>query len=352
VLAVAAAVAGHLLLPESKDPPEGRSDLRGQLFAALTLAATTFALIDGQEAGFGAPRVVAAWALAAVAAVLFVRGERRQEEPVIDMSLLRDRRVAAGLLAAATSSFALFAVLLLVSLDLQVVGDYSGLQTAGMFAPMTLAMVAAGPLGGRLVARMGPLPPLVGGLSLSAVACAWVDLVLVRPVPVVPTIAALTVMGAGFGLVVAPMVGTVLARVPARRSGMGAAAVTAAREVGGVMGVATLGAIVNGMLFANLTHRLVDHGIPLSYRQVVIDAVRRGTALPTDTTPPDAPFIERYIAEIRQNVIDRTVDAGKAAYVDSVRTALLVAVGVLLAGAIGVALLLRHASPDTPETVG
>jgi DHA2 family multidrug resistance protein-like MFS transporter len=295
--------------------------------------------------------VVIAWVVAAVAVVLFVTGERRQEEPVIDMALLRDPRVAAGLLAAAASSFALFAVLLLVSLDLQVVGDFSGLATAGIFAPMTLAMVVAGPLGGRLVARVGPLLPLAGGLTISAVACAWLDLVLTRPVPVASTIAALTVMGVGFGLVVAPMVGTVLARVPARRSGMGAAAVTAAREVGGVMGVATLGAIVNGILFTNLTHRLVDHGIPLSYRRVVVDAVRNGTPLPTDTTPPDAPFVERYLAEIRQNVIDRTVDAGKAAYVDSVRTALLVAIGVLLAGAIGVALLLRHTGRDTPTTV-
>jgi MFS family permease len=259
--------------------------------------------------------------------------------------------VAAGLIAAAASSFALFAVLLLVSLDLEIVGEFSGLETAAIFAPMTLAMVVAGPLGGRLVARVGPAPPLVGGLSLSAVACGWLDLVLVRPVPVVSTAAALTLMGAGFGLVVAPMVGTVLARVPARRSGMGAAAVTAAREVGGVLGVATLGAIVNGLLFANLTRRLVDHEIPLSYRQVVVDAVRGGAPLPTDTTPPDASFLQRYLAEIRQNVIDRTVDAGKAAYVDSVRTALLVAVGVLLAGAVGVFLLLRHTEADTPTTV-
>src|SRR4051812_5323989 len=162
VLAAAAAVAGALLLPESADPPGGRADLRGQLFAALTLVATTFALIDGQDRGFGAPRVLVAWVVAAAAAVLFVLAERRQDEPVVDLRLLRDRRVAAGLLAAATSTFALFAVLLLVSLDLQIVGEFSGLATAGVFAPMTLAMVVAGPVGSRMVARFGPAPPLVG----------------------------------------------------------------------------------------------------------------------------------------------------------------------------------------------
>ncbi|MDQ1705040.1 MAG: hypothetical protein QOF18_1406 [Frankiaceae bacterium] len=349
--AAAAAVVGAALLPESSDPPRGRADLRGQVFAALTLAATTYALIDGQDRGFAAPRVLLAWGVAAAAVLAFVRVERRQDEPVIDLRLLRDRNAAAGLLAAATSTFALFSVLLLVSLDLEIVGSFSGLRTAAVFAPMTAAMVVAGPLGGRWVARHGPAPPLVSGLLLAAVSCAGLDAVLRRPVPLVPTIVTLTAMGLGFGLVVAPMVGTVLARVPARRSGMGAAAVTAAREVGGVVGVAVLGAIVNGLLFANLTRRLGDLGIPVSYRKIVVDAVRGGVPLPKQP-PPHGSFLERYLAAIKQSVIDKTVDAGKAAYVDSLRTALLVAVGVLLSGAVGVALLLRHTERDTPTAVG
>jgi hypothetical protein len=159
-------------------------------------------------------------------------------------------------------------------------------------------------------------------------------------------------MGLGFGLVVAPMVGAVLARVPARRSGMGAAAVTAAREVGGVLGVAVLGAVVSGLLFTHLTRRLVESRIPLRFRQDVVDAVRGGAPVPTVTTPPNASFVQRYVAAIKQGFIDRAVDAGKAAYVDSVRTALIVAIGVLVAGAIGVVVLLRHTDADTPTAVG
>jgi hypothetical protein len=154
-------------------------------------------------------------------------------------------------------------------------------------------------------------------------------------------------MGAGFGLVVAPVVGTVLARVPGRRSGMGAAAVTAAREMGGVLGIAVLGAIVNGLLISGLTSRLVDLGIPVSYRSIVIDAVRHGSPLPKPVVP-HGNFLERTIQAIKQHLTDQTVDAGKAAYVDSLRTALIVAVCVLAAGAVAVWLLLRNAekNPD------
>jgi MFS family permease len=348
VAAAAAAALGAARLTESADPVSGRAGLRGQVFAALTLAASTYALIDGQNRGFGAGRVVLAWVVAAAALVALVLVERRNDEPVIDLSLLRDRRVAAGLLAAGTSTFALFAVLLLVSLDLEIVGEFSGLGTAASFAPMTLAMVTAGWLGGRWVARSGPAPPLVGGLLIAAAACAVLDLQLRRPVPVGPTVTALTVMGLGFGFVVAPMVGTVLTRVPARRSGMGAAAVTAAREVGGVVGVAVLGAVVNGLLFTNLTHRLVELGIPLSYRELVVDSVRHGAPIPTEVPPGS--LLERYLGGLYQTVVDRTVDAAKDAYVDSLQAALWVAVGVLVAGAVGVWLLLRHTEPENTPT--
>src|SRR4051812_38202854 len=369
VAAVAAGAVGAALLPESADPVQGRGDLRGQACLAVALATTTFALIDGQDRGFGSAPVVTAWVIAAAALVGFLVVERRQDEPVVDLALLRDRVAAAGLLAAATSTFALFAVLLLVSLELQIVGDYGGLATAGgvpplaagvgvggaggglgaggMFAPMTAAMVVTGPIGGRWASRRGPSGPLLAGLALATVSCALLDLTLSRPIPVVVTIATLTGMGAGFGLVVAPVVGTVLARVPGRRSGMGAAAVTAAREMGGVLGIAVLGAIVNGMLISGLTDRLVRLGIPVSYREIVVDAVRHGAPLPQ----PEAPhgnFLERTIQAIKQNLTDQTVDAGKAAYVDSLRTALVVAVCVLAAGAVGVWLLLRNTDREQP----
>ena len=354
IAAFLAAGLGAALLPESADPPTGRGDVRGQVLAAACLAATTYALIDGQDRGFGSLPVVLAWIVAAGALVLFVRVERTHPEPVLDLTLFRDRTVSAGLLAAAASTFALFSVLLFMSLDLQIVGGYSGLGTAGIFTPMTVALVLAGPAGARWAARSGPAAPLLGGLVVATVACIGLDVVLVRPVPVASTIAALTVLGVGFGLVVAPMVGTVLARVPARRSGMGAAAVTAGREIGGVMGVAILGAIVNGLLFSRLTSRLVDLGIPVSYRHVVIDAVRRGTSLPKHSGGGGGggSFLDRIVGAIKQSLTDRTVDAGKAAYVDSVRTALIVAICVLAAGAVGVWLLLRNAESDTPTTVG
>lgn len=349
--AAAAGLLGALLLLESKDPAPGR-DVVGQVSIAVTLSSLVFALITGQDHGFTSPAVVAAWAVAAAAFVVFVAVERRAPNPVVDLGLLRDRQVAAGLLAAAASTFALFSVLLLVSLDLQVVGGYSGLATAAVFTPMTLVMVLAGPVGGRLVVDRGVGFTLSLGLLVAAVALAGLDATLGRPVDLVVLATFLTAMGAGLGLVVAPMVGTVLARVPASRSGMGAAAVTAGREIGGVVGVTVLGAILYARLFTGLTERLATIGIPVEYRSIVIDSVRKGAPIPKVAPlagPSGRPgLIALFLAHVKQALIDRTVDAGKSAYVDSVRTALVVGVCVLVAGAVGVLVLLRDKSGDTP----
>ena len=343
--AMAVGVVAGALVADSRDPAPGR-DVVGQVCVALTLSSLVFALIYGQDHGFTSARVVTAWALAAVAGSVFVLGQRRSSSGVVDLELLGERVVGAGLLAAAASTFALFAVLLLVSLELQVVGGYSGLATAAVFTPMTLVMVVAGPAGGRWSIRRGPRVVLVAGLVAAAVGLTALDLSLGRPVRGWLVAVLLAVMGAGLGAVVAPMVGLVLGGVPQSRSGMAAAAATAAREVGGVVGVTVLGAILYARLFSGLTHRLTELGIPVGYRSIVIDAVRKGSRIPTQATPdqgagflPDV--LARLLAQVRQSLVDATVDAGKAAYVAGVRAALIVAVGVLLAGAAGVFLLLR-----------
>jgi MFS family permease len=344
--AVVIGVTAAALLVESRDPAPGR-DVTGQVCVALTLSSLVFALIYGQDHGFTSARVGIAWATAVVAGSVFVVVQRRSSAAVVDLTLLGDRVVGAGLLAAAASTFALFAVLLLVSLELQVVGGYSGLGTAAVFTPMTLVMVVAGPAGGRWSIRRGPRNVLVTGLVLAAVGLGALDASLGRPVRGWLIAVLLAVMGAGIGVVVAPMVGVVLGRVPQNRSGMAAAAATAAREVGGVVGVTVLGAILYARLFSGLTHRLVELGIPVGYRSIVIDAVRKGARIPTQATAdsgagflPDV--LARLLAQVRQSLVDSTVDAGKAAYVAGVRAALIVAIGVLLAGALGVALLLRE----------
>ena len=62
--------------------------------------------------------------------------------------------------------------------------------------------------------------------------------------------------------------------IPAANSGIAASTINTSRELGAVTGVAILGSIVNGQLTVNLTHRLIQIGVPPSFRQEIIDGRR------------------------------------------------------------------------------
>jgi hypothetical protein len=115
------------------------------------------------------------------------------------------------------------------------------------------------------------------------------------------------IAGIGFGMIIVPVNATALSSLPATNSGMASSAVNTARELGAVAGVAILGSIVNGQLTVNLTHRLIQIGIPKAFRQEVITAVTTGT-----TSQAEAglnPAIRKQFATTIKKVVNAAYEA-------------------------------------------
>jgi hypothetical protein len=96
------------------------------------------------------------------------------------------------------------------------------------------------------------------------------------------------------------MTAAVLTLVPPERSGMAASTVNTSRELGGVFGVAVLGAIVNGELTSGLGEKLRLLGIPANFRQIVVNAVTHGgiPSSPASVTNPAAKGHEGLVAKV------------------------------------------------------
>lgn len=88
--------------------------------------------------------------------------------------------------------------------------------------------------------------------------------------------ASLGVVGVGLGLTVVPITDTALSAAPARFSGMAASATNTSRELGAVVGVAVLDAIVNSRLTGDLVGALHRLNIPDSFQGLIINAVEQG----------------------------------------------------------------------------
>lgn len=324
---LSAAVALVVAFAPAGEPPsrERGLDLPGQVLAAVGLAAGTYAVVLAGRDGLGAPVLIAA-VVSVLALVGFVVVERRAPDPVLPLDLLGDRRFFGATVGAFAASLAVFVLLVFLSLFLQLVELREALPAALRLLPLTVALVVVAPLAGRWSAARGPRAPVVVGLLLSAAGLALVAVRLRQQMPDPELAVLLGVCGVGIGLTTAPVVTASLDAVARSRSGLAAATVNVARELGGVVAVAGLGALVVARLGSDLTTRLLGVGVPGNRTEVLVEALLRGAG--------EGEVIDLSQGQVPLSALLQLRDAAEASYVVSVRLALLGAALVLLASAV------------------
>ncbi|HEY2641561.1 MAG TPA: MFS transporter [Streptosporangiaceae bacterium] len=276
VFGAVALIAALAVLPENSDPDAGRVDIAGTVLGAAAISALAFAVIEAENSGFAAPQVIALLCLCVGAIVAFFWWEHRAAHPLLDLKFLRIPLFFTANIVAFCAYFATFAVFFFTALFLvEVVGD-SGYQIALVFLPMTVLMVVAAVVTGRLSTRAGPRWSIFvgcllfsGGLLLTSIT--------ISPAPAyLPLAASLALVGIGVGATVVPTTSSALSAVPPERSGMAASAANTSREVGAITGVAVLGALVASQLHAKLVASLSHLGVPKVFQTIVINAIETG----------------------------------------------------------------------------
>lgn len=338
VLGVVVLLATGRFVPNSADPQPGRLDTGGFLLGAIALGSLIFAGISGEQYGYATTWIVALFVLSGLAFVLFVAVERRVRTPMLDLRYLRNPVVGSALFAAFATYFAVFSIFFLTALYLDVLVGYSGGQLAGLFAPMAAAIVVGSTVSGRWVARSGPKAAMVSGCLLSAAGIVVARFLLVTTPSYGGLITVLAAAGLGFGIVVVPLTAAVLGHVPAERSGMAASATNTARQLGSVVGVAALGAIVNGFVTHDFVATLRARGSGQGTIDYIVGLIQTGgrDARQIDLAHPP-------------EVIKALVDAAAQAFRTGLHVALFVAAGLMLVAAAVTALVPRAAMSPSAE---
>jgi EmrB/QacA subfamily drug resistance transporter len=274
---LAALLVAAAILPESADPGAGRVDAAGTVLGAGALAALIFGIINGETAGYTAPRVLALFGVSLVAGVAFVWRERRAAFPLLDLRYLRVPRFATPNVVAYCTYFATFAIFFFTALYLGVIAGYSAYRVAALFVPMTVMMMFAAILAGAWTTSIGVRWVLVAGCLLFATGLLLTNLTVSPHAAFLPLAAALGLAGVGIGLCVVPVTSSVLAAVPAERSGMAASATNTSREFGAVTGIAILGAVVSAELRTGLVSRMTQLHATHALQAYVLQVVETGS---------------------------------------------------------------------------
>jgi EmrB/QacA subfamily drug resistance transporter len=287
---VAAMILAVRVVPESKDERTlGRPDLIGAGLLAAAVGLVALALVKAPDWGWGSAGFIGLLAGSLACGAAMVARSRRHHSPVIELELFRSRTFS-GAFAASILYYAGFGAFVLSTVEfLTGVWHYSAVVAGLAIAPGPLMVLPfARVVAPRLAARLGgPGRVAVIGCAVNAGAqLLWLTQIQATPAYVTHLLPAQLLGGAGVGLAIPSLLGAGSASLTPGRFGTGSGILNTARQVGTVLGVAGLVAILSRMSPTDPVATF-QHGAVLIIAFFAAAGVV-GAALLTQTTPPVA----------------------------------------------------------------
>jgi EmrB/QacA subfamily drug resistance transporter len=239
--AVPAAAAGFRLLVNQRPARRPRIDVPGVLVATAGLFALVYGFANAEMDSWGAPLTVAMLAGGVIALTAFALFERRVANPLLPLRVVHDRNRGAAFLAVGIAAIAMFGTFLFLTYFLQQNLGFSPIESGLAFLPMVVVIMATATIAStRLLPRVGPRPLVPTGLALAAGALVFLTGIEFDSSYAGSVLPGLLLMGAGFGLIMAPSIATATQGVPPSDAGVASATVNTAQQVGGSIGTAFL----------------------------------------------------------------------------------------------------------------
>jgi EmrB/QacA subfamily drug resistance transporter len=279
-LVAIAIVAGHRLIPESRDPVARPIDWIGAGLSSVGLVALVWAVIEAPSKGWTSTPVIGACAIAITALIAFVLWQRRTDEPLLDVRLFSNARFTAASSTIMVLFFALFGFLFLSTQYLQFVLGYSPLGAGVRALPYAGAMIVFAVGSSTLVARLGTKRVVTVGMLLFAAGLAVAATVSTDSGYGLLAVA-MVLMGAGMGLAGAPSTESIMGSLPPERATIGSAVNDTTRELGGALGVAIVGSVMSSLYAAKLSDTLPD-SVPPAATEAARESLGAGTQLGPD----------------------------------------------------------------------
>jgi hypothetical protein len=238
-------VAARRFVPDSRDLSVTRvPDLLGALLVAVGIGALAFALVKGPDWGWTSYGVTGAFVVAAVTLVGFWRRSSRHPRPVVELALLRVRSFAWSNVTAVVFSAAFGAGLLAAVLWLENVWGWSALHTGLGIAPGPLMVPIFTAVAQRLSRRLPAGVLTAIGCLLFATGTAMVSASVGADASYLEFLPGWLIGGVGVGFAFPTIISAATADLPPERSSTGSAVVTMSRQIGIVLGVSGLVAVL------------------------------------------------------------------------------------------------------------
>ncbi len=241
-------------------------DIIGLAAMALFLGAFEYVFEEGPTAGWFEDEHLTMWMfLCSLAAAVFFWRAFRHANPVVDLSIFRDRNFALGSMVATIVGFGLFGSVYLTPLFLGSVRGYNAEQIGHVMSIGGVAMFIGGPIAGILIRRIDPRYVLAAGLSLAAAGLYW-NSFLTAQSSFEELFWPQFLRGMGLIMSMVPSNFIALGTLPPHKLPNATGLVTVCRNLGGAVGLAALNTM--RLNYANLHNQEISIGLDPSRPEV------------------------------------------------------------------------------------
>jgi EmrB/QacA subfamily drug resistance transporter len=273
-----------LVIPDLRLGRRHRIDVVGVLLASAALLAICYGLVEGQKYDWGTvtsfisiPLILGAGGVLLVAFLVYQK-LTQDREPLVPFAVFRDRNFSVMNWVSGVLAVGMMGIFLPFTIYLQSDLGFSALKAGLTLAPASLISVFVAPVAGRMTDKIGGKYILMSGLTLFGIGMGWLALIAKPTSSWQSFLPPLIVAGLGMGCVFAPLITVAMRNIQPQIAGAASGVLNTVRQVGLVIGTATVGALLQNRLVSTMTSQ----------------AVARSAALPPQVRG-------RFIAEIRKS---------------------------------------------------
>ncbi len=302
--------------PKISSEVENRKlDYAGMVTLILAVTPTLLALSwGGVQYGWGSPQVIGFLAFGLAMGAAFVVIESKSDSPIMPLEIYRNRMVTVSLVATFLTGFGMFGAIIFVPLFFQGVLGASATSSGSFLTPMMLGIVFGATLSGQLLSRTGGhyrIQALIGTgvMMLGAFLISTMDM----NTSFARAVGYIIVMGLGLGVTFPTFTLAVQNSVPFRLMGISTSALQFYRSVGGMLGLAVLGAVMANR-FASRLEETIPDDVSSALPTGQLDAIKDNPQALVDPSSVDrlrAVFIEAGPDGVR--IVETLLDSLKSA---------------------------------------
>ena len=255
-----ALLGGAFLIAESRDKEAPPIDWIGVALSIPGLFTLVYAIIEAGLEGWTDGTVLATFGLSAVLLTLFAWWENRNPNAMLPLHFFKNPSFTGASIALAMTMFALFGSIFFMSQYLQTVLGYTALEAGIRLLPLALTMMVAAALSAQVTRFLGTKRTVALGILILSGGLFYLSHLEVDSTYSEIVIGLMTI-ASGMGLAVSPATNSIMGSVPPSKAGIGSAMNDTTRELGGAMGVAVLGSVMNNYYIQEVA--VLEEKLPL-----------------------------------------------------------------------------------------